>query len=136
MLGKSINMNTKSGNSVTGNRREIITAQYFDIIDRHIEELATGSCDVVMTLKQVADQLFVHPRHLSNVVKDVTGYSTCHHFETKLAMLAKQLLLNPEITIKQIALSMDYDPSNFTKFFKQYTGQTPTNYRKESCIRN
>jgi AraC family transcriptional regulator of adaptative response / methylphosphotriester-DNA alkyltransferase methyltransferase len=119
-----------------GNRKQIITTQYFHAIDSHIKDLAAGRCDVVMTLMEVADRLFVHPRHLSNVVKEVTGYSTCYHFETKLATLAKQLLLNPELSIKRVALSLDYDPSNFTKFFKQYAGQTPSSFRKEHLTKN
>jgi AraC family transcriptional regulator of adaptative response / methylphosphotriester-DNA alkyltransferase methyltransferase len=118
-------------NPTTENRQQLLTNRYLNLIDFHILDLAAGKCDTVMTLKQVADKLFVHPRHLSNVVKGVTGYSTCYHFEMKLVKLARQLLLNPDSTIKHVALSLNYDPSNFTKFFKQYTGETPSDYRKE-----
>jgi AraC family transcriptional regulator of adaptative response / methylphosphotriester-DNA alkyltransferase methyltransferase len=118
-----------------GNRKESLTSRYLHALDLHIEDLATGRCEAVLTLKEVAGQLFVHPRHLSNVVKEVTGFSTCYHFETKIANLARQLLHNPELTIKRVAMSLDYDPSNFTKFFKHYTGQTPSSFRKQHVIK-
>jgi AraC family transcriptional regulator of adaptative response / methylphosphotriester-DNA alkyltransferase methyltransferase len=116
-------------------RGEQLTAQYFNAIDNRMIDLANGRCVGVMTLKAVADLLFVHPRHLSNVIKEVTGHSTCYHFEHRLVTLAEQLLLNPVLTIKDVALALDYDPSNFTKFFKQYGGQTPSNFRKEHMVK-
>lgn len=127
-------MDRKCINSDKPNRRQQLTMEYFNVIDRHIYDLASGRCTAVMTLKEVAEILFVHPRHLSNVVKDVTGNSTCHHFEFKLVKLAQQMLLKPDLSIKDIALKLDYDPSNFTKFFKKYAGQTPTIFRKNHSI--
>jgi AraC family transcriptional regulator of adaptative response / methylphosphotriester-DNA alkyltransferase methyltransferase len=38
-------------------------------------------------------------------------------------------LLTTNLSIAQIAGRLTYDPSNFTKFFKQYTGTTPKQFR-------
>jgi len=43
---------------------------------------------------------------------------------------AKKLLTNTALPIGEIARQLDYDVSNFTKFFKRFTGLTPSAYRK------
>lgn len=42
----------------------------------------------------------------------------------------KDLIQHSGKPISEIARTLDYDPSNFTKFFKRFTGATPTEYRK------
>lgn len=43
---------------------------------------------------------------------------------------AKKLLTGTALPIGAIAHKLDYDVSNFTKFFKRFTGLTPSAYRK------
>ena len=40
------------------------------------------------------------------------------------------LLKETKASIAQIAIQLTYDPSNFSKFFKKWTGLTPGNFRK------
>jgi AraC-like DNA-binding protein len=46
-------------------------------------------------------------------------------------VIAKNMIRENKMAIGDIARHLTYDPSNFTKFFKQYTGQTPKQYREE-----
>ncbi|MGM9796711.1 MAG: helix-turn-helix domain-containing protein [Parabacteroides sp.] len=49
-------------------------------------------------------------------------------------MNAKLLLMNNELTVKQIAEELTFnDPTNFSKFFKKHTELTPMYYR-HSCM--
>jgi len=41
------------------------------------------------------------------------------------------MLQNNENSIASVAALLTYDPSNFTKFFKKYSGQTPKQYRED-----
>ena len=50
--------------------------------------------------------------------------------ENKLVEISKEMLENSTNSINEIARTLDYDPSNFTKFFKRFVGLTPTQYRK------
>jgi len=44
--------------------------------------------------------------------------------------LAKELLISSNRSVAQIARQLDFDPSNFTKFFKIYEGTTPKKFRE------
>ena len=92
-------------------------------------ELRSGTVERSLQVSELAAQLHVHPVHLSNTVKAVTGRSTCDWYEHALLTLSKELLLDPDYSIAQVAAQLTYDPSNFTKFFKRFTGQTPKQFR-------
>jgi AraC family transcriptional regulator, regulatory protein of adaptative response / methylphosphotriester-DNA alkyltransferase methyltransferase len=112
-------------------RKKEITQQYLSALDRHILELKQGLAGRAFGIKEFAKMLHVHPVHLSNTIKEVTGQSTCSLYEERMVAVAKELLLDRSMSISQIAVQLTYDPSNFTKFFKQYTGTTPKKFREQ-----
>lgn len=117
----------------TSARQQQITKAYIKALDAHIAELKNGLVDKALEIGEFAAQLHVHPTHLSNTIKAVTGHSTCHLYETRLLQAAKDLLLQTDMAIGQIAMQLTYDPSNFTKFFKAYTGITPKQFRQQQA---
>ncbi len=42
------------------------------------------------------------------------------------------MLSETDKSIAEIAKTLTYDPSNFSKFFKKIVGQTPGQFRKKS----
>jgi AraC-like DNA-binding protein len=112
-------------------RKKEIVQQYITELDKHIAELKEGKVSDVMEINEFAALLHIHPGHLSNTIKEVTGQSSCDLFESRLLSTAKELLLTPNMTIAQVARQLTYDPSNFTKFFKQYSGITPKQFRNQ-----
>jgi AraC family transcriptional regulator of adaptative response / methylphosphotriester-DNA alkyltransferase methyltransferase len=118
------------------NRPEEITANFLHELDKHILDIISGEKDVFYEIQYFADILCIHPIHLSNTVKEVTGKAPCHHCEGKLVVEAKKLLVSSELTITQIAYRLTYDSSSFTHFFKKHVGQTPSYFRAQSRINN
>jgi AraC family transcriptional regulator of adaptative response / methylphosphotriester-DNA alkyltransferase methyltransferase len=118
------------------NRPEEITANFLHELDMHIQDIVSGKKDVFYEIQYFADILCIHPIHLSNTVKEVTGKAPCHHCEGKLAVEAKKLLASSELTITQIAYRLTYDSASFTHFFKKHVGQTPSHFRAQSRINN
>lgn len=116
--------------TITSFRQQEITDGYLEILDRHLAELKAGIVHTTIEIRELASMLFVHPTHLSNTIKEVLGKSACAVYEEKLIILAKELLTTPQ-PVNHIAFILDYDPSNFTKFFKRFTGLTPLQYRKQ-----
>lgn len=110
-------------------RKKEIVQQYLTELDKHIQNLKEGKEDKALEIKDFAAMLHVHPVHLSNTIKEVTGQSTCDLYENRLLNAAKELILGTHLSIAQIARQLTYDPSNFSKFFKQYTGTTPKKFR-------
>lgn len=116
------------------NRPEEITAKFLRELDKHIMDIVSGQKEEFYEIQYFADLLCIHPVHLSNTVKEVTGKAPCHHCEDKLALEAKKLLASSELTITQIAYRLTYDSASFTHFFKKHVGQTPSHFRSQSRI--
>jgi AraC family transcriptional regulator, regulatory protein of adaptative response / methylphosphotriester-DNA alkyltransferase methyltransferase len=110
-------------------RQKEIVEQYLLLLDNHMQHMREGKVERAMEISEFAAALHIHPVHLSNTIKEVTGQSTCNIYEHRLLELAKSLLIETILPIGQIAAQLTYDPSNFTKFFKTYAGVTPKTFR-------
>jgi AraC-like DNA-binding protein len=77
-----------------------------------------------------ADRLCVTPKYLSKVVKDVSGRSAPDWIDGFVIMSAKSMLKYSDMTVKEIAIELNFpNQSFFSKFFKSQTGLTPNEYR-------
>jgi AraC family transcriptional regulator, regulatory protein of adaptative response / methylphosphotriester-DNA alkyltransferase methyltransferase len=123
----------KTAAPVISARKKEIVQQYLTELDNHIKQLKEGQADKALEIKDFAAKLHVHPVHLSNTIKEVTGQSTCDLYENRLLAVSKELLLTTTLPVAQIARQLTYDPSNFTKFFKEYTGTTPKKFRDQNA---
>ncbi|OQP47868.1 DNA-binding protein [Niastella yeongjuensis] len=110
-------------------RQKEIVRQYTTALDKHIQELKAGEVEVMFEIRDFANMLHIHPVHLTNTIREVTGKSACDLFEERLVDLSKEMIATSPLSIGEIARQLTYDPSNFVKFFKKYTGMTPKKYR-------
>jgi AraC family transcriptional regulator, regulatory protein of adaptative response / methylphosphotriester-DNA alkyltransferase methyltransferase len=115
-------------------RQQEIINKYNSELDKHLAELKAGKAEKTFEIKDLANLLFIHPVHLSNTIHEILGQSPCDIYEKKLITIAKELLLASDRPVARIAENLTYDPSNFTKFFKRFTGMTPTAFRKANAI--
>ena len=111
------------------NRPEEITIEFLKILDNNLQELIDGKTDDYLDIYKIAEMLFIHPTHLSNTIKDITKKSPCDICNEKTIAVSKKLLENPTLTIAEIAYRLTYEPTNFTKYFKKFAGETPSHYR-------
>ncbi|GAA4444989.1 hypothetical protein GCM10023091_35930 [Ravibacter arvi] len=112
-----------------GERKDEITDRYFELIHSHLEDLLSGSADLMFELREIADRLSVSQKHLIRVVNETRGNHPCHFYVQAILEKSKHLMATTQIPISEIARRLTYDPSNFTKFFKKYEGVTPLQYR-------
>lgn len=78
-----------------------------------------------------ADKLCITPKHLSAVVKQISGRTAGEWIDNFVIMEAKVLLKTTDRTIQEISDMLNFrNQSFFGKFFKHLTGFTPTSYRK------
>ncbi len=115
--------------TVSHRQREIVK-EYLAQLDKHIHDLRTGLAERTHEIRDFADLMHIHPTHLSNTISQVLRKSPCDIYEQKLMDLAKELLISSNRSIAQIARQLDFDPSNFTKFFKVFEGTTPKKFRE------
>lgn len=79
-----------------------------------------------------ANKLCITPKHLSSVVKEISGRTAGDWIENYVVMEAKVLLKTTDMTIQEIALYLNFaNQSFFGKYFKNHTGYSPTSYRKK-----
>lgn len=82
------------------------------------------------TFDEIANRLNMSSRTLRRHLSQV-GSSYLHLLEEVQQKEAENLLLNSDMEIQEIALYLGYiQPTNFTRAFKKWTGQTPITFRK------
>lgn len=105
-------------------RNEILREQFW--------ELLLKKCREHRDVGYYARELCVTPDYLSKVIRDYDGQSAMKWVVNAVVTEAKILLRQPEKTINQVALELNFaDQSTFGKFFKRYTGLSPKQFRKQ-----
>lgn len=78
-----------------------------------------------------SDKLSVTPKYLSTLIKEVSGISAAQWIDEYIIMEASILLKFSDKSIQQIADQLHFpNQSFFSKYFKNQTGKTPTEYRE------
>lgn len=79
-----------------------------------------------------ARKLCITPKHLSSVVKDLSGRTAGDWIENYVVLEAKVLLKTTDLTVQEIALQLNFaNQSFFGKYFKHHTGLSPSAFRKQ-----
>jgi AraC-like DNA-binding protein len=82
------------------------------------------------SVKYLADKVHLSASYLSDLLKKETGKNTQEHIHFYLIEEAKNLLVNSEKNINEIAYDLGFEyPQYFNKLFKKKTGSTPMEYR-------
>lgn len=92
-----------------------------------------ASREGLLTVASCAEQLCLSPSYLSDLLKKETGKTALEHIHFKLMEKAKYLLLNPDLSISEVAYRLGFEyPQSFNKIFKKHTGLSPKGYRAEA----
>ncbi|MFD0792948.1 helix-turn-helix domain-containing protein [Mucilaginibacter litoreus] len=111
-------------------RQHEILADYLREVDKHLDDIMYERVTEMFEIRDFAEILHIHPTHLTNTIKLVTGKSPCYFFEAKIMELAKGML-QQNMPIKEVAFKLTFDASNFTKFFRRFEGVTPKQYKEQ-----
>ena len=86
----------------------------------------------IPSIKQIADTMSVSQRYLSHTLKKETGKTTTEHLHLYLIDEAKNILLQPNKTVSEIAYELGFEyPPYFSRLFKKKEGISPTEYREK-----
>ncbi|AMJ66022.1 hypothetical protein AXW84_11710 [Hymenobacter sp. PAMC 26628] len=78
-----------------------------------------------------ADKLALHPNYLNAAVKRATGKTAHELLHEHLIALAKMLLSQTRLTVKEITYRLSFrEPAHFANFFKRHTATTPRQFRQ------
>ncbi|APY10160.1 AraC family transcriptional regulator [Seonamhaeicola sp. S2-3] len=86
----------------------------------------------IPSIEQIAHKLSVSQRYLSDTLKKETGKTSTEHLQLYLIDEAKNMLLNPNKTIAEVAFELGFEyPPYFSRLFKKKAGISPTAYREK-----
>ena len=102
-----------------------------EILFKNFMKLITSQTIKPRSLTWYSDKLYVTPKYLSTICKEVSGKTAFVWINEYVVNDIKHLLLNTDKSIKEIA---DYykfpNCSFFGKYIRQHTGYSPGEYRK------
>ncbi len=86
----------------------------------------------IPSIEQIANEMLVSQRYLSDTLKKETGKTTTEHLHLRLIDEAKNVLLQPNKSISQVAYELGFEyPPYFSRLFKKKEGISPTEYREK-----
>ncbi|MDT0605545.1 helix-turn-helix domain-containing protein [Croceitalea rosinachiae] len=82
-------------------------------------------------IEKMANKMSVSKRYLSDTLKKETGKTTTEHIHLHLINEAKNILLQPNKSISEVAYELGFEyPQYFSRLFKKKEGISPTEYRE------
>ena len=94
-----------------------------EYIDRHFQK------DI--SLDDISRELNISPYYFSKLFKEETGENYVEYVTGRRMDRAKQLLKNPDKSIKEVCVEAGYsDPNYFSRIFKKYQGVSSTEYKE------
>lgn len=86
----------------------------------------------IPSIEQIANQLSVSQRYLSDTLKKETGKTSTEHLQLYLIDEAKNILLDPNKTVSEVAYELGFEyPPYFSRLFKKKEGMSPSAYREK-----
>lgn len=103
-------------------RKEEIMAKFIRLVsDNFIND---------RSVRFYADKLCISPKHLSTVVRNISGMTAGEWIDNYVILEAKMKLRSTTLSIQEISNQLNFaNQSFFGKYFKHITGLSPTDYR-------
>ncbi|WP_027092494.1 response regulator [Cohnella thermotolerans] len=97
---------------------------------KQVQELVTRDIGLDISVKTIAEKVYLHPVYLSKIYKSETGESLGDYIIRIRMERALYLLKHTNKKIYEITAELGYqNPQYFSKMFKKHYGMTPNEYR-------
>ncbi len=116
------------------NRKEL-SSNLLEQFNQHLRNyFASGQLQEngIPSIDQIAEEMTVSQRYLSDTLKKETGKTTSEHLQLYLINQSKNFLLTPNKSISEIAYELGFEyPQYFSRLFKKTAGISPSEFRKK-----
>lgn len=93
------------------------------LLEKHISQIRNANA--------YAEMMAVSYKHLNEICKSVAGRTAKEVIDSFLILEIKRHLAISNISVKELSYQLGFDEAtNFVKFFKKHTGQSPVQFRK------
>lgn len=97
--------------------------KFIELVERHYHS--------ERRISWYAEKLYMTPKHLSEVIKQVSSYTPSDWIDKYVVLEIRVLLKNSGKSIKEIAHEMNFPNQSFLgKYFKEHAGMAPSEFRK------
>lgn len=106
-----------------------ILRRFKEMVDEHFTEWHSTS--------QYADALNITPDHLNRTIKSLIGKTAKDYIQSRITVAAKRMLYFSDHSTKEIGYALGFaEASHFSAFFKNCTGSSPSQFKKERNVGN
>jgi AraC-like DNA-binding protein len=97
---------------------------------RHFNVLVEEHFKTKKTVSEIAELMYKSPKTVTNLFSKYSEDTPLQVIHKRVIMEAKRMLLYTDKTTKEIGFDLGYsDPAQFSKLFKNQTGQTTTEFK-------
>jgi len=95
----------------------------------HFKQLVTKEFSETHNAKDYANKIGVSYKYLNDISKELSGKTAKAFIDNWLILEIKRYLSEKKYSIKEIAFNTGFEePTNFIRFFKNHTGETPKDF--------
>lgn len=110
-----------------------MTSNKYSIISNAVNYLHTNYLNNNFRIKELSEMSGISSRYFEKLFQQKFGVSPKEYVTYMRIERAKELLMSEKNLVGDVALLLGYsDVYHFSKFFKQKTGRTPSEYRREN----
>lgn len=96
-----------------------------------VKDYLERNYDKRVSLRDAADLVFLSPKYLSRLFKEITGTGFNQYRLTAKMERAKEILAETGLTVDEISYRLGYkNMESFIRMFKKIAGMTPTEFRE------
>lgn len=106
--------------------------RHYQHLFSRFEKLVDTHFTSIKSATQYAAMLNITQKHLSRIVKSITGKTTTEIIIRRVILEAKRLLIYSDKSLGEIAAGLGYeDTAYFSRIFKKYESVTASDFRKQ-----
>src|SRR5690554_1034497 len=106
--------------------------RHYQHLFSRFEKLVEIHFTSIKSATQYAEMLNITQKHLSRIVKSITGKTTTEIIIMRIVLEAKRLLIYSDKSLNEIAAGLGYeDTAYFSRVFKKNVAVTATDFRKQ-----
>lgn len=106
-----------------------------DEVSRKFSQLVEINYNKLHSVSQYAELLFISSKTLNRKITREKGTSPNIIIKNRIILQAKRLLINTDLTVKEISAQLGYDDqSYFIRFFKIQTGKSPVEFKRMTTM--
>ena len=114
---------------------EYFPAKKLEIIKPAVDYIHENYSKECISVEWLSEMCNITPEYFRKIFKSFYGISPIKYINSLKIMLAKELLESNMYSVTEAAIASGYsDISHFSREFKKFTGNSPSEYKKRDCL--